>query len=258
MMNPHWSGKVALITGASSGIGRALAVELGRRGASLALIARRADALREAAGEIESAGGRVLALPADVRDAAEVRAAADRVRESWGHIDLLVANAGLGGTTPAKNLRADEVAEIINTNVIGAVNCVAAVLPEMLARRSGQLVAISSLAAYRGLPNSAAYSASKAAVSTFFESLRVDLRNTGVDVTIIHPGYIKTALTAGRKARMPFLMELDEATALIIRAIEARRRAYAFPWQLAGLARLLKLMPDALYDRLNANRSLRE
>ena len=258
MMNSHWSGKVALITGASSGIGRALAVELGRRGASLALIARRADALREAAGEIESAGGRVLSLPADVRDAAAVRAAADRVRESWGHIDLLVANAGLGGNTPAKNLRADEVAEIINTNVIGPVNCVAAVLPEMLARRSGQLVAISSLAAYRGLPNSAAYSASKAAVSTFFESLRVDLRNTGVDVTIIHPGFIKTALTAGRKARMPFLMELDEATRLIIRAIEARRRAYAFPWQLASLARLLKLMPDALYDRLNANRSLRE
>lgn len=257
-MGFDWSNKVVFITGASSGIGRALAVELGRRGASVGLLARRREALLEVAREIERAGGKALALPADVRNAGEVEQAAARIRELWGRIDVLVANSGVGSITPATNLRAGEVADVIAVNTIGVINSVAAVLPEMIARRSGHLVAISSLAAYRGLPKSCAYSASKAAVSTFFESLRVDLQGTGIDVTTIHPGFIKTPLTAGRKGRLLFLMELDDAIRRIVRAIEARRRTYAFPWQLAGLARLLKLVPDALYDRIGARGSFRE
>ncbi len=171
---------------------------------------------------------------------------------------MLVANSGVGIITPASELRADTVANVISVNTIGVVNSVAAVLPDMLARQRGHLVAISSLAAFRGLPKSAAYSASKAAVSTFFESLRVDLRRSGVDVTIIHPGFIKTPMTAGRKGKLPFLLELDDATRRIVRAIERRPRTYAFPWQLAGLVRLLKFMPNALYDRIGANNSFRE
>jgi short-subunit dehydrogenase len=257
-MGFDWSNKVVFITGASSGIGRALAVELGRRGAAVGLLARRAEALRDVAGEVEKAGGKALALPADVRNAGEVEKAAARIRELWGHIDVLVANSGVGMITPGTNFRADEVTEVITINTIGVINSVAAVLPDMIARRGGHLVAISSLAAYRGLPKSCAYSASKAAVSTFFESLRVDLQGTGVDVTTIHPGFIKTPLTAGRKGRLLFLMELDDAIRRIVRAIEARRRTYAFPWQLAGLVRLLKLVPDALYVRIGARGSFRE
>ena len=253
-----WKQKVVFITGASSGIGRGLALELGRRGAALALLARRADALREMAAEIEQAGGRSLVLPADVRDAGAVRAAAERARAEFGRIDVLVANAGIAATTHAKDLRPEEFAEVININVLGAVNSVAAVLPEMLAQGSGQLVAISSLAAYRGLPKSGAYCASKAALSAFFESLRVDLRGTGVDVTIIHPGFIKTPLTANRKAKMPFLMELDDATRLIVRAIEGRRKSYAFPWQLASFVRAGMVFPIFLYDRIAARSSFRE
>ena len=117
---------------------------------------------------------------------------------------------------------------------------------------------ISSLAAYRGLPKSAAYCASKAAVSAFFESLRVDLRSSGVDVTIIHPGFIKTPLTAGRHANMPYLMELDAAVEKIIRAIEGRKKSYAFPWQLATIVRAAMLMPVPLYDRIISKRSYRE
>ncbi|HYP52280.1 MAG TPA: SDR family NAD(P)-dependent oxidoreductase, partial [Pyrinomonadaceae bacterium] len=202
-----WTDKVVLITGASSGIGRALAVELGRRGARAGLFARRAELLEEAAREVEQAGGKALALPGDVRDAGEVERAAARVREAWGRVDVLVANSGVGVITPAATLRAEEVAEVISVNTLGAVNSVAAVLPDMLARGAGQLVAVSSLAAYRGLPKSAAYSASKAAVSTFFESLRVDLRGTGVDVTVIHPGFVKTPMTSWRKGKLLFLME---------------------------------------------------
>ncbi len=257
-MSFDWSQKVVLITGASSGIGQALAVELGRKGATLGLLARRAGTLREIVSEVEAAGGHALALPADVKDAAAVRVAADQLRERFGHVDVLVANAGIGATTDARALKPDEVAHVIGVNVLGAVNSVTAVLPEMVGQKSGQLVVISSLAAYRGLPKSAAYCASKAAVSAFFESLRVDLHGSGVDVTIIHPGFIKTPLTAGREAQMPYLMELDDAVKKIVRAIEARKKSYSFPWQLATIVRAAMLFPVPLYDRIITKRSYRE
>jgi short-subunit dehydrogenase len=114
------------------------------------------------------------------------------------------------------------------------------------------------LAAYRGLPKSAAYCASKAAVSAFFESLRLDLQPRGIDVTIIHPGFIKTPLTAGRHAQMPFLMELDDAVEKILRAIEKKKRSYAFPWQLASIVRAGMLMPISMYDWISRRNSFRE
>ncbi len=257
-MRIDWSKRVVFITGASSGIGRALAVELGRRGASIGLLARRESVLEEIVKEVEVAGGRALALAADVKDAGAVSRAAAKLSETFGAIDVLVANAGVGVTTDAKALKPEEVAEVININVLGAVNSATAVLPDMVERNKGQLVVISSLAAYRGLPKSAAYCASKAAVSAFFESLRVDLRGSGVDVTIIHPGFIKTPLTAGREAQMPYLMELDDAVKKIVRAIEVRKKSYAFPWQLASIVRAAMIMPIPLYDRIVSRRSYRE
>jgi NAD(P)-dependent dehydrogenase (short-subunit alcohol dehydrogenase family) len=284
-----WSDKVVLITGASSGIGRGLAVELARRGAKLGLLARgvaaqktleaavagSADrlmpllpspALEAVVNEIEdkagshseTAGARTLLLPADVLDAKAVRAAADLLRERFGKIDILIANAGVGATTDATELDPEDVARVIGVNVIGAVNSVAAVLPEMATRGSGQLVAISSLAAYRGLPKSAAYCASKASLSSFFESLRIDLIGSGVKVTIIHPGFIKTPLTAGRKADMPYLMELDYAVNKIIGAIEKQKKSYAFPWQLATIVRAAMIMPNFMYDWISRRNSFRE
>jgi short-subunit dehydrogenase len=253
-----WSQKVVFITGASSGIGQGLAIELGRKGARLGLLARRAETLDEIVKEVEAAGASALALPADVKDAVAVRGAAEKLRAKFGRVDVLIANAGIGVTTDARDLRPDEVANVIGVNVLGAVNSVTAVLPEMVEQKSGQLVVISSLAAYRGLPKSGAYCASKAAVSAFFESLRVDLQGSGVDVTIIHPGFIKTPLTAGREAQMPYLMELDDAVRKIIRAIEARKKSYAFPWQLATIVRAAMLMPVPLYDRIISRRSYRE
>jgi len=181
-----FQNKVAMITGASSGIGRGLAVELGRGGASVGLVARRAEVIEEVVREVEAAGSKALALPADVQDADSIAAAAGKLRAELGPIDILIANAGIGPTRDAAEISAEEVADVINVNVIGAANSAAAVIPEMVARGSGQLVVISSLAAYRGLPRSAAYCASKAAVSAFFESLRLDLEPRGIDVTIIH------------------------------------------------------------------------
>ena len=247
-----------MVTGASSGIGRGVAIELARRGARLGLVARRAETLQEIVTEIESLGAQALSLPGDVQDADGIRGAADHLRKQFGVIDVLIANAGIGSTNDAAELRASEVAGVINVNVIGVANSVAAVVPEMVAGGGGQLVVISSLAAYRGLPKSAAYCASKAAVSAFFESLRLDLQPRGIDVTIIHPGFIKTPLTAGRHAQMPFLMELDEAVEKILWAIEKKKKSYAFPWQLASVVRAGLVMPTSMYDWISRSNSFRE
>jgi short-subunit dehydrogenase len=247
-----------MITGASSGIGRGLAVELARRGAKIGLVARRVELIEEVVREVEAAGSKALALPADVQDAASMVAAAKKLGAELGPVDILIANAGVGPTRDAANLSAEEVAGVMNVNVIGASNSVAAVIPEMVARRSGQLVVISSLAAYRGLPRSAAYCASKAAVSAFFESLRLDLEPRGIDVTIIHPGFIKTPLTVGREAQMPFLLELDDAVRKMARAIEKRRKRYSFPWQLATIVRAGMVMPIWMYDKVSRANSFRE
>jgi len=247
-----------MITGASSGIGRGLALELARRGARLGLIARRVDALDELVGEIAALGSKGLAFPADVRNSDSLGEAVKRISAELGPIDVMIANAGVGPTKHAADLRGEEVAEVININVIGAANSATAVVPQMIERGQGHLVVISSLAAYRGLPKSAAYCASKAAVSAFFESFRLDLEPRGIDVTIIHPGFIKTALTSGRHAQLPFLLELDDAVKRIVRAIEKRKKTYSFPWQLATIVRASMIMPIWMYDRISRKNSFRE
>ena len=253
-----WTNKTVLITGASSGIGKGLSLEIAARGGRLGLVARREEVLKEVVEEIAKENGTAIAVSADVRDANAIKQAADRVRAFLGPIDVLIANAGIGTTDYVAKLDPQVVADVININVLGAVNSVAAVLPEMVERKSGQLVAIASLAGYRGLPKSAAYSASKAALSSFFESLRIDLRHTGVKVSIIYPGFIKTPLTSGRMAKMPYLMELDYGVKKIVTAIEKGKKSYAFPWQLATIVRSSLLMPPSLYDWIAERNSFRE
>jgi short-subunit dehydrogenase len=254
----YWTNKVVMITGASSGIGRGVALELSSRGAHLGLLARRADLLDEIVSDAKARNVKAIAVAADVRDAQAVRVAAERFRQELGPIDVLIANAGIGTTHHALRLSPEHAAEVIGINVIGAMNSVAAVVSEMVERGQGRLVAISSLAAYRGLPKSAAYCASKAALSAYFESVRIDLRNTGVGVTTIHPGFIKTAITEGRSAKLPFLMELDDGVKKIVSAIEKEKKTYAFPWQLATFVRAGLLMPPGMYDWLAERNSYRE
>ncbi|HKG46439.1 MAG TPA: SDR family NAD(P)-dependent oxidoreductase [Pyrinomonadaceae bacterium] len=254
----YWTNKIVMITGASSGIGRGVALEVAARGAHLALLARREDLLNEIVSEARARNIKAVAANADVRDVKAVREAADRFRKELGPIDILIANAGIGTADHAVRLTPEHAANVIGINVLGAINSVAAVLPEMVERKQGRLVAMSSLAAYRGLAKSAAYCASKAALSSYFESLRIDLRHTGVGVTIIHPGFIKTALTAGREAKMPYLMELEDGVKKIVSAIEREKRTYAFPWQLATIVRATRLMPAAMYDWIAERNSFRE
>jgi short-subunit dehydrogenase len=257
-LDGYFSDKVVLITGASSGIGKGVALEIAARGGHLGLLARREDLLNQIVDEARAKGVKAIAVAVDVREVEAVREAADRVRRELGPIDILIANAGIGTTNHALRLTPEHAANVMGINMLGAVNSVAAVLPEMVERKQGRLVAISSLAAYRGLAKSAAYCASKAALSSYFESLRIDLRDSGVGVTIIHPGFIKTDLTAGRAAKMPYLMELDDGVKKIVSAIEREKKSYAFPWQLATIVRASMMMPAAMYDWIAARNSFRE
>lgn len=253
-----WKDKVVFLTGASSGIGEALAVALAEKGAILGLLARRENLLKSLAEKCESVGGKARTFACDVTDEQGVTAAAKSLINEFGRVDILICNAGIGGSAHAKDLTNDLVRKVIDVNLMGAVYAVTAVLPQMIERNSGHLVAISSLAGFRGLPRSASYSASKAAMTNFFESLRLDLLKTNISVTIIQPGFILTPLTSDRKNKLPFLMKLDDAIPYFIRAIEKKKRFSAFPWQLASLVRFGRIFPAWLYDKIAGNTNYRE
>lgn len=254
-----FEGKRVFITGASSGIGSALAAALAKKGAVLGLAARRRDLLDKIAKDCEKVGATARVFSIDVTDEDAVQRSVDEMIHEFGHIDILIANAGIGGNNAeTRELEPLAVKKVIDINLLGAVNSVHAVLPGMKKRGSGHLVAISSLAGFRGLPRSAAYSASKAGMTAFFESVRLDVEHLGIDVTIIQPGFIKTPLTSGREAKMPFIMELDDAIPLFLKAIERRKRFAAFPWQLATIVRAGKFMPAWLYDRIASRARYRE
>jgi short-subunit dehydrogenase len=255
----NWNDKVVFLTGASSGIGEALAIDLAKRGATLGLVARRREMLEDLADRCRKAGGQARVFPLDVTDESAVYEAAEEIRSEFGRIDVLIANAGISGNDEeTKTYTPRAVRQVIDTNLMGAVNAIHAVVPQMVERGSGQLVAISSLAGFRGLPRSAAYSASKAAMTAFFESVRLDVAPKGVAVTIIQPGFIKTPLTAGRANKMPFIMELEDSIPHFINAIEKRKKFAAFPWQLATVVRAGKFMPAWMYDRIAGRAKYRE
>lgn len=241
---------VCFLTGASSGIGRSLARRLADSGDAVALVARRAELLDSLAREIEAGGGEALAIPCDVTDRAAVRAAVAKAEAGLGPLTRLIANAGgtEAGKSRPENFRADVFAATYDQNVAGALYCIEAVLPGMLERGEGHLVAMSSLAGELGLPDAGPYSSAKAALTRTMESLRAELRGTGVDVTILIPGFIRTK--PGGKGNRPFVLELEDATARIHRALVLRRPVFVFPWTLAWMIRFAKVLPPRLRDRL--------
>ena len=240
--------KVAFVTGGSSGFGRGFALGLAREGYRVAVVARRRASLDDVADEIRAGGGSALVCCCDVTDPDKVREAIARTEAEFGPVDLLIANAGASAMTRPEQLDASDVVALMSVNFFGVLYAVEGVLPSMLERGRGHIVAIGSLAGYGGLPLTAAYSASKGALHNFMESLRVDLRRTGVDVTMITPGYVHSEFTAKNKHSMPLVVELDDAVARMLRAIHARKRHYMFPWQLATLVWMGQVFPSAVYD----------
>ena len=239
------------ITGANSGIGAALARRYAAAGATLGLFARRETALREIAATLPQ--GSVATYAGDVRERAALeRAAADFVAR-FGVPDIVIASAGISrGTVTGHREDLDDFAAVFDTNVLGLVHTFHAFLAPMRERRSGTLVGIASVAGFRGLPGSGAYSASKAAAITYLESLRVELRGSGIAVVTVCPGYIATPMTEKNPYPMPFLLRPEKAARLIERAIRRRRRFYVLPWQMALAGRVLRCLPRPLFDAVFA------
>ena len=238
------------LTGASSGLGEALARHYARAGATVGLVARRAERLEQLRASLP---GTSAAYVADVRDLPAMQRAAAAFIAAHGVPDIVIANAGVShGTYTEIAEDAATFREIMDINVAGLVHTFQPFVVAMRERGDGSLVGIASVAGLRGIPYAGAYSASKAAAIKYLEALRVEMRRSGVAVTTICPGYVDTEMTRENPYRMPFLLSSEEAARRFARVIAARRRYAIVPWQMAIVGRILQALPDALYDRLAA------
>ena len=245
-----WQDKCVLVTGASSGIGAALAEYLLAQGAKVGLIARRQELLMQLAGSL-AAEGRVAWAVADVTDAAGLAVAVQTLEQQLGACQVMIANAGIYAKTEPMAFDAATQNSVLATNVQGVINSVAAVLPGMLARKQGHLVAVSSVAAMLGLPGAGAYCASKAAVNALFQSLRVDLYPHGVQATVVAPGFVDTPIiTDEERATLKDLLTAEQAAKRICLAIQRNRALDWFPWQTWLACRLFSFLPSGLYRRV--------
>ena len=233
----------AIITGASSGIGEAVARELVRRGWSVVLLARRVDLLERLANELAP---NATAVACDVTDGAAVKRAA----EAHGPYDLAVANAGISVPTFAIDFNAADAEAIMRVNVLGMFYLFDAVVPAMIARRSGRFAGVASIAGFRGLPSSSVYSASKAAMQAFLEASRCELAASGVGVTTINPGWVETPIVDKYEGKMPFLVPVDRAARIIVDGLERGASEIEFPLPMVLLTRGLRFLPKAIFDPL--------
>jgi short-subunit dehydrogenase len=243
-----FAGKVVCITGASSGLGRAMAIEFVRRGAAVGVLARREDRLRQLCDELRSSGSRAEYAVADAADRTGMRTALKSLSDRLGPCDILVANAGVGSSNTATDLNVDGAEAVVRTNLLGPMYAFEAVLPTMLARGSGHLVGVASVAAFKGLPTAAAYCASKAGLFAYLESIRISMRSTNIAVTTICPGFVHTEMTA-KNEKMLWVLQAEAAARLMVRAIERRRKVFCFPKRMRGLIWLTKWAPDWVMAR---------
>jgi len=238
------------LTGASSGIGEALVAPLVQSGARLALTARRQDRLEEIARITRRPDRELLVVPADVTDRDEVGRVVRLIEGQLGGIDLAIFNAGIGRRIRVESFNAADFVEVMRTNLFGVLYGVEAVLPAMLARGSGHLAVVASLAGYLAAPTLAGYGTSKAALIHAFDSLRFDLAPHGIGVTVINPGFVRTSMAASSALWRPGIMDVERAAAIIVRGLARGRKEIYFPAWLAWTLKALRLLPAPVFDRL--------
>jgi short-subunit dehydrogenase len=247
---------LVFITGASSGIGQALAARYAQAGWDLALAARRAGEIQAWAAQQRLDPARYGVYTADVADTASIVAAGAQCIAQQGVPDVVIANAGISiGIDTAIREDLDVIARTYATNNVGLAATFHPFIGAMVQRGSGRLVGIASVAGIRGLPGHGAYCSSKAAVISYCESLRGELRPSGVKVVTICPGYVATPLTSRNRYSMPFLMQPDAFADRAFRAIESGASYRVIPWQMGVVAKLLRLLPNALFDRALVGRA---
>ena len=238
--------RIVWITGAGKGIGRALALELAKPGTIIAASARTKNDLDQLAADAKSAGGDIRAYPFDITDAVAAELAVSRIEHDLGPIDLVILNAGTHAEISGASFDLATFRRVVDTNLFGAANCLAAVLPRLVRRGEGHLALVSSLAARPGLPTAGAYAASKAGLTALSESIGPELENVGVRTTLIEPGFVDTPLTRKNSFDMPFLIGPEKAAKIIARGLARKKAKISFPWQMTLAIGVLRLLPRRL------------
>ena len=244
-----WTQQRVWIIGASTGIGEALAKQLTRQGARVCLSARSKDKLDALAKTLPGS----IASPLDMTNAASVSQAAQSLFNTWGGVDLVVVMAGTYVEMRAQNFDLEKAKHQIDVNINGVLNVLSPVLPQLLKQRSGHLSIVSSVAGYRGLPNSLVYGSSKAALLNMAESLYIDLVSEGISVSIVEPGFVETPLTANNKFPMPFIITADQAAMEMIKGYNKGEFEINFPKAFTRILRFLRILPNSAYFRAVKN-----
>ena len=244
--------KVAWVTGASSGIGRAVALELAKSGVAVAATARRADELATLSAQAGAAGGSVTAFAGDITDPEAMATIVASIAATLGTVDLAVLNAGLFIPVKATPFDLDAFRKTFDVNLNGTVGCLAAVLPAMAERRAGRIIVVASVTGYGGLPSSAAYGATKAALINMAESLKFDLDKAGVTIQVANPGFVDTPATEKNAFKMPALMPVAEAAKRIVRGAGSNAFEITFPKRFTYVLKAIRLLPYPAYFWLTA------
>ena len=241
---------VAWVTGAGKGIGRYLALRLAAEGWPVAASARTEEDLANL--EAACPSRRITGFPLDVTDADRTEEVVARIEAHMVPLDLVVLNAGTHAAMPVAEFSTATFRQLVDTNLMGTVHGLEAIIPRLIARKAGRIAVVASLAGYRGLPTAAAYGATKAALTNMCEALRPELDKHGVVLQLINPGFVKTPLTDKNKFAMPFLMPVEDAVEAIMRGLRGKTFEIAFPGRFAFLMKILRCLPDWLFFALTA------
>ena len=242
------SGKVVLLTGASSGIGSALTEELSKENCKLAILARRKDRLDELAENFKNNESEILPIKCDVTNQDDIKNSIKIIKEKFGDIDVAILNAGTSKRVLMEDAQSSISKRIFDVNVFGIIDFATELIEELKKRKTGMIVGISSLSDVRGFPKSGLYCASKAAATIFLESLRVELSAYNIKVITVKPGYVKTPMTDKNEFPMPFMLPPDKAAKIILKGIKKEKKIIQFPLPIVLGAKIIKIFPNFLFD----------
>jgi short-subunit dehydrogenase len=247
-MNKELKNKRIILTGGSSGIGYQLSKKLLLEGCSLAVLARRKERLDKLTEETKGLGGNLFTYQCDVTDKIKVNNVITESIKIMGGIDIAILNSGVGRPDGIKKFSSENAYVVFNTNVLGIVNCIEALLPVFLEQKHGVIAGVSSLADNRGYSMSGVYCGSKAAVTMILESLSAELKMHGIKVVTIKPGFVRSEMTAQNNFKMPFLMNADKAADIIVKGLKNEKRIIQFPLMTVIGSKLIGLLPVRLYE----------